>query len=108
MTHLTRDEQLTCQLLRPLNWEYQAIATHLHCSIRQASYAIEQGHLSLKKRSGSPPTLSQAQVEEIIGFISATTKIGVCYILRLSVYSTYLVADLPYATPFIKRATTDA
>ena len=58
-TELTRDSRLKALTLRDIGWKYQAIASHLQCSIRQVQYACThrptpQKHLSGRRAHPRP------------------------------------------------------
>ena len=74
-SHLTRDQRRDIQLLYRIGWSYQHIRNALpfHPTIRQVNYACkETTQATPQKRSGRPPILTQAQVEELVEFVCAS------------------------------------
>lgn len=72
---LSRDQRRDCQLLHDIGWSYSQIRRHTGYSLRQVNYACSQHtHATPTKRSGRPPFLTQAQVEELVEFVCASAK----------------------------------
>ena len=57
--HLTRDKIFKIQLLRGLEWIYEAIAYYLSITQYQVQYAYIRERLILKKYTGRRPLLSE-------------------------------------------------
>jgi transposase len=68
---LTRDQRRDIRLLHSIGWSYSKIRIHTKATIKQIRTALVRG--TPQKRSGRPPILTQAQIEELIEFISAST-----------------------------------
>jgi len=66
--HLTRDQRRDCQLLRSIGWRYRQIQEKTGFSRRQIQYACTSP-ATPTKRSGRPPVLTQAQIEDLIGYV---------------------------------------
>jgi len=73
---LTRDQKRDCQLLHSIGWSYSQIHKQTSYSIHQIATACQAERATPKKRSGRPPVLTQAQVEELVEFVctSATNR----------------------------------
>ena len=70
---LTRDQKRDCQLLHSIGWSYNQIHKQTGYTIRQIGGACSQeARATPKKRSGRPPLLTQAQVEELVEFVCAS------------------------------------
>ncbi|RDL37965.1 uncharacterized protein BP5553_05398 [Venustampulla echinocandica] len=69
---LTRDQRRDCQLLHSIGWSYSQIHRQTSYSIRQIGLACTI-RATPKKKSGRPPILSQAQVEELVEFVCASS-----------------------------------
>jgi hypothetical protein len=74
LPHLTRDQRRDCQLLHSIGWSYKEIRRHTGYTKHQIQYACTIQHPTPKKRSGRPPALTLAQVEELVEFVCASTK----------------------------------
>lgn len=71
---LTRDQKRDCQLLHSIGWSYSQIHKHTGYTVRQIGGACsEQARATPKKRDGRPPLLTQAQVEELVEFVCASS-----------------------------------
>ena len=71
---LTRDQRRDCQLLHSIGWSYSQIREQTRFTIRQIQGACQVGARSTpKKKSGRPPLLTQAQVEELVEFVCASS-----------------------------------
>ena len=69
---LTRDQKRDCQLLSSIGWTYAQIHKQYGYTIRQIGGACYNGaQATPRKRSGRPPILIQAQVEELVEFVCA-------------------------------------
>ncbi|TVY56801.1 hypothetical protein LCER1_G002662 [Lachnellula cervina] len=69
---LTRDQRRDCILLSNIGWTYKQISDKFGFTIRQIQTACAKA--TPKKRSGRPPLLTQAQVEELVFFVCATAE----------------------------------
>jgi transposase len=67
---LTRDQRIRVQAYRDDNWSYPDIAAKLNISERQVRHVIDTARATPKKRTGRPPVLSDADVDELITYIS--------------------------------------
>lgn len=67
---LTRDDRIRVQTLRSIGWTYEAIANELNCTQRQVQHACSTVQVTPKKRSGRKSTLSEAQIDEIVEFVT--------------------------------------
>jgi len=72
-SYLTRDQRRDCQLLHSIGWSYNQIKRHTGYTVRQIQRACSN-RATPKKRSGRPPVLSQAQIEELIEFVCASAQ----------------------------------
>jgi len=71
---LTRDQKRDCQLLHSIGWSYSQIYKQTGHTIRQIRGACQEGaRATPKKRTGRPPLLTQAQVEELVEFVCASS-----------------------------------
>jgi len=72
----TRDQRVQIHTLHTIGWTYRQIATQLQLSVDQVGYAVRHANIYLtpQKRSGRPPILTTAQVEELITFVSASKR----------------------------------
>ena len=68
---LSRDQRRDVQLLHNIGWSYNQIHKHTSHSIRQIQTACSKA--TPQKRSGQPPLLTQAQVEELVEFVCASS-----------------------------------
>jgi len=66
---LSRDDRLSCRVLRAAGLGYAEIAAQVQCTYKQAWYACDRERATLKKRVGRPPVLSGAQVDELVDFV---------------------------------------
>jgi hypothetical protein len=72
---LTRDQRRDCQLLHSIGWSYSEIRLFTGHTVRQIGIACgPQGKATPKKSTGRPPLLTQAQVEELVEFVCASSK----------------------------------
>ena len=71
---LTRDQKRDCQLLYSIEWSYAQIHRQTGFTINQIGRACRALHPTPKKKTGRPPLLTQAQVEELVEFVCASTK----------------------------------
>ena len=74
-TELSRDQRRDIQLLRSIGWKYDAICKHLE--FRPTKHQVRKACSSRPtptKRVGRPPVLTQAQIEELVEFVYASTK----------------------------------
>ena len=69
---LTRDQKRDCQLLHSIGWSYSQIHKQTSYSIYQIATVCQAEQATPKKRSGRPPVLTQAQVEELVEFVCAS------------------------------------
>jgi len=67
---LSRDQRRDVQLLHNIGWSYSQIHRHTSHSIQQIRTACQKA--TPRKRSGRPPILTQAQIEELVEFICAS------------------------------------
>jgi len=70
---LTRDERRECQLLRSIGWKYQQIPEKTGFSQHEIQYACTSPATPTKRSSG-PPTLFQAQIEDLIGYVCMSAR----------------------------------
>ena len=70
---LTRDQRHDCQLLHSIGWKYNQIQEKTGFSQHQIQYACTSP-ATPTKRSGRPPTLSQAQIEDPIGYVCMSAR----------------------------------
>ena len=70
----TRDIRRDVHLLRDIGWKQQDIATKLAISIDTVRYAIKTRATPQHNKAGRPSKLSDAQVDEIITWISSSTR----------------------------------
>ncbi|KAH7418645.1 hypothetical protein BKA64DRAFT_555014, partial [Cadophora sp. MPI-SDFR-AT-0126] len=70
---LTRDQRRDIVLLHAIGWSYSRIQAYLpfNPTIRQIYYACNT-RATPKKKSGRPPALTQAQIEELVEFVCAS------------------------------------
>jgi len=68
MPHLTQDQRRDCQLLRSIGWRYRQIQEKIRFSQHQIQYACTSPPIPTK-RPGRPPSLTQAQIEDLIGYV---------------------------------------
>ncbi len=68
---LTRDQRRDIQLLSSIGWSYSQIRKHTKATISQIRTALIKA--TPRKRSGRPPLLTQAQVEELVEFVCASS-----------------------------------
>jgi len=76
-SHLTRDQRRACQLLRSIRWRYAKIPEHTGFTLWQSGYACCLSFASPatpKKRSGRPPVLTQAQMEDLIAYVCMSAR----------------------------------
>jgi len=76
-SHSTRDERKDIRLLHEIGWSYRQSREHLpfHPTYDQIKYACKPSSSATpKKKSGRPLILSQAQVEELVLFVCASSK----------------------------------
>lgn len=71
-SHLTRDERLQVQTLHMAKHSIKDICSLLKFTRRQVTYAIASDRVTPKKRTGRPPKLSDAQVDELISYIRSS------------------------------------
>lgn len=72
---LTRDQRRDIVLLHSIGWSHSQIRRHLpfQPTIRQISYACNV-RATPQKKTGRPPVLTQAQVEELVKFVCASRQ----------------------------------
>ena len=68
---LTRDQRRDIKLLHSIGWSYSQIHRHTKATINQIPRAVVKA--TPQKRSGRPPLLTQAQVEELVEFVCASS-----------------------------------
>jgi len=73
ISHLTRDQRRDCQLLQSIGWQYAAIQEKTGFSRHQIQYACTTLATPVK-RSGRPPLLTVAQIEELIEYVCASAR----------------------------------
>jgi hypothetical protein len=71
---LTRDQKRDCQLLHSIGWSYSQIRVYKGFTVRQIQRACTAIQVIPKKRSGRPPLLTQAQIEELTEFVCASSR----------------------------------
>ena len=74
---LTRDQRRDISLLSSIGWSPMQIRNHLpfRPTIRQITYTLKEStRATPKKKSGRPPILAQAQVEELVEFVCASKQ----------------------------------
>lgn len=59
---------------RDAGWSYHKIADHLNISQGQVIYTLNRGNVTPRKGKGRPSYLSQENVNDIINFISSSSK----------------------------------
>ena len=67
----SRDQRRDVKLMHRLGYTQAAISLQLDLSINQVQYAISQPETP-KRRSGRNPILSEAQIQDLVAFISAS------------------------------------
>lgn len=71
---LTRDQRRDCSLLHSIGWSYTDIYNRFSYTRRQIALACRSdARATPKKRPGRPPVLTQAQVEELVEFVYASS-----------------------------------
>ncbi|KAG4426967.1 hypothetical protein IFR05_017550, partial [Cadophora sp. M221] len=72
---LTRDQRRDITLLHSIGYSYSQIQNTLpyRPTIRQIRYACN-ARATPQKKTGRPPILTQAQVEELVEFVCASTE----------------------------------
>ena len=70
---LTRDQRRDCQLLRSIGWRYKQIQEKTGFSQHQIQYACTSP-ATPTKQSGHLPTLTQAQIEDLIGYVCMSAR----------------------------------
>lgn len=73
-SRLTRDDRLRILTLRDAGFTYEQIVQQLHFSHHQVQYTCQSGQATPKKAPGNPPKLSEAQVDDIIKYISSSER----------------------------------
>ena len=71
---LNRDERLQVLTLFSIGWSASQIANKTGATIRQIRYTCETGHATPARKSGRPPLLTAAQIEELIEFICSSKE----------------------------------
>ena len=71
---LTRDQRRDCRLLHDIGWSYSQIHKKTTYTINQIAYACRVEKATPQKKVGRPPLLTQAQIEELVEFVCASTK----------------------------------
>ncbi|KAI0994030.1 hypothetical protein K3495_g14153 [Podosphaera aphanis] len=73
---LTRDQRRDIRLFHSIDWSYKQIQDHLPFkpTFAQIRYACLSVKATPTKRSGRPPVLTQAQIEELVEFVCASTQ----------------------------------
>ena len=75
MTHLTRDQRRDCQLLRSIGWKYGQIQEKTGFFLRQIRYACSPAcPATPTTRPGRPPTLTQAQIEDLVAYVCLSAR----------------------------------
>ena len=72
-SNLSRDQRRDVQLLHIIGWSYTQIEKHIGYTYSQIGNAYRL-RATPKKKSGRPPILSPAQVEELVEFVCASAK----------------------------------
>ena len=72
--YLTRDQRLQIRTLRAVGKSYAEIQAFIGCTYRQVQLACEAEQNTPKKRRGRPPSLSQAQTNELIEYITQSRE----------------------------------
>jgi hypothetical protein len=72
---LSRDQKRDVQLLHSIGWSYSQIYKQTGFTVRQIYNACKAGgRPTPQKSTGRPPILTQAQVEELVEFVCASSK----------------------------------
>lgn len=71
--YASRDERIRIHTLRNEGYMYKLIAERVGCTERQVGYALSHP-LTPKKRSGRPPKLTEAQVDELLRFATTSPR----------------------------------
>ena len=69
---LTRDQRRDIRLLREIGWKYRDIHAFTRATTNQIRTAV--GKATPRKKTGRPPLLSQAQIDELVDFDCASAK----------------------------------
>ena len=70
--YLSRDERLQVQTLHMVGHSQAFISSVLGIIRRQVGYSIAAEQVTPKKRSGRPPKLTEAQVDELVHYVRQT------------------------------------
>jgi hypothetical protein len=71
---LMHDQKRDCQLLHSIGWSYPKIERHTGFTYNQIGKACRESQSTPRKKSGRPPVLTQAQVEELVEFVCTSSK----------------------------------
>lgn len=71
---LNRDERLQILTLRSIGWSFDQIIEKTGATWRQVQYTCQTGQATPARRSGRPPLLTAAQIEELIAFICSSKE----------------------------------
>ena len=73
---LKRDQRRDIRLFHSIDWSYKQIQDHLPFkpTFAQIRYACLSVKATPTKRSGRPPVLTQAQIEELVEFVCASIQ----------------------------------
>lgn len=72
--YLSRDERLQARTLRDAGHPYRFIASFLSCTERQVGLAVNSYRVTPKKRKGRPQLLSEAQIDQLVAFITSSRE----------------------------------
>ena len=68
---LSRDQRRDVRILHSIGWSYSQIHRQTGYTLRQIGFAYRT-QATPTKRSGRPPVLTQAQIEELVEFVCAS------------------------------------
>lgn len=70
---LSRDERFRIRVLHEAGLSYSKIQQHTNATISQIRRAVTKS-IEPQKRSGRPPTLTEAQINELVNFVKASDE----------------------------------
>ncbi|RPA82744.1 hypothetical protein BJ508DRAFT_375505 [Ascobolus immersus RN42] len=71
---LTRDQRRDIQLMRSLGYTQVDTAKAVGVTTRAVQYTDQVGYATPKKRTGRPPKLGPAEVEELVAYVTASAE----------------------------------
>jgi len=71
---LKRDKRRDIQLMRSLGYTQVETAKALGVTVRAVQYTDQRGYATPKRKSGRPPKLGPAEVEELIAYVTANEE----------------------------------